>query len=402
MKYIRKLTPVDPYDIQGLESWLQDLALRGLYLKNFRPLFCTFQRGTPKAVRYRVDYCKYSILDGPPQDLLDLYRDFGWTYLCSAIPTLLIFQTDDPQAEEPHTDPSLQGELLAKLARKLRNQFITWLAELVFLVAATAALMLFSSPIQVLVVNSSFPLLAFNFFFIPSELVAAFREWRGVTRLVRQLDDGTPLTHQVRYPGHALHRLIGFAAQVSLLCLLLFFVASTLPSDAGLLPVTETDGFTPISLSTVEGAEYRPEPSGFEPVDYANFARHNSSLLCPDQWQVVQTGSLATDGQDWVRMEIHWYRPLFSPLAQPLAEDLLNKYRRLSSDIWWTAPEEIWDSWRVTEYAVDGLDWCAVAAQPGGGYQLAALSGNGRAVSVQYTGSGSLADHLDELAGMVA
>ena len=101
-------------------------------------------------------------------------------------------------------------------------------------------------------------------------------------------------------------------------------------------------------------------------------------------------------------MEIHWYRPLFSPLAQPLAEDLLNKYRRLSSDIWWTAPEETWDSWTVTEYAVDGLDWCAVAVQPGGGFQLAALSGNGRAVCVQYTGSGSLADHLEEIAGMVA
>ena len=29
MKCIRKFTPVSPYDIQGLESWLEDLSLRG-------------------------------------------------------------------------------------------------------------------------------------------------------------------------------------------------------------------------------------------------------------------------------------------------------------------------------------------------------------------------------------
>ena len=30
MKTVRKLTPVSPYDIQSLESWLQDMAREGL------------------------------------------------------------------------------------------------------------------------------------------------------------------------------------------------------------------------------------------------------------------------------------------------------------------------------------------------------------------------------------
>ena len=51
MKYIRKLTPVDPYDIQGLESWLQDMALQGLDLEKFRPLFCTFSQGPARPTR---------------------------------------------------------------------------------------------------------------------------------------------------------------------------------------------------------------------------------------------------------------------------------------------------------------------------------------------------------------
>ena len=36
MKCIRKFTPVSPYDIQGLESWLEDLSLRGLFLRQLR------------------------------------------------------------------------------------------------------------------------------------------------------------------------------------------------------------------------------------------------------------------------------------------------------------------------------------------------------------------------------
>ena len=51
MKYVRKWTPVSSYDIQGLESWLQDLALQGLYLAWFRPLFSTFVQDTPRRVR---------------------------------------------------------------------------------------------------------------------------------------------------------------------------------------------------------------------------------------------------------------------------------------------------------------------------------------------------------------
>ena len=37
-----RVTPVNRYDIPALESWLEDMARRGLFLRKFRPLFCTF------------------------------------------------------------------------------------------------------------------------------------------------------------------------------------------------------------------------------------------------------------------------------------------------------------------------------------------------------------------------
>ena len=78
----------------------------------------------PASVFHRVEFCKEADRDGPPQDLKDLYRDFGWDYVGRAWDsTLLIFRTRDSRAEELHTDPPLQGELLEKLARRLGRRF---------------------------------------------------------------------------------------------------------------------------------------------------------------------------------------------------------------------------------------------------------------------------------------
>ena len=47
MKYVRKLTPIYSYDIPGLESWLEEQAAKGLYLKQYGAQICTFTRDIP-------------------------------------------------------------------------------------------------------------------------------------------------------------------------------------------------------------------------------------------------------------------------------------------------------------------------------------------------------------------
>lgn len=122
MKRAYKLTPVSMYDVHGLEKWLEKLAAQGLFLKKYRPLVCTFLRDEPKRVRYRLEPCRCGI-DGPPDDMLDLYQEYGWQHVGGVNHEMVIFSCSDPHAPEPHTDPDIQLEQWNKLYQKARKDF---------------------------------------------------------------------------------------------------------------------------------------------------------------------------------------------------------------------------------------------------------------------------------------
>ena len=384
MKCIRKFTPVSPYDIQGLESWLEDLSLRGLFLVKFGTTFSIFAQGVPKRTRYRVEYCKPYYTDEPPQDLLDLYRDFGWEFVCWAGNIdLPIFRTQDPQAEEPHTDPSLQGTLLKKVAERLKRAFlhdaILLLAVFSLMLAAGLALSVISYPVLLAV--------------IAYEAVQTFtrcRNWLRVRAVVRSLQDGVPMNHKISYPNRIRSNLAQFVLLLLFLALLLLhYYFNNAPAQN-----TQED-FSPILLSELEGRS--------DSVAVINCPHLLS--LCYSQWEVIQIQTFGVEGgrTDWVRMDVDWYRPLIPALAEPLARDLLRTSIWLDGlgSSWWTAPIADRDGWTVTEYKLDSVDWCAIAVHEESGLQAAAVCANGQAARARYTGSANLADHLEEIAGMV-
>ncbi len=384
MKCIRKFTPVSPYDIQGLESWLEDLSLRGLFLVKFGTTFSIFAQGVPKRTRYRVEYCKPYYTDEPPQDLLDLYRDFGWEFVCWAGNIdLPIFRTQDPQAEEPHTDPSLQGTLLKKVAERLKRAFlhdaILLLAVFSLMLAAGLALSVISYPVLLAV--------------IAYEAVQTFtrcRSWLRVRAVVRSLQDGVPMNHKISYPNRIRSNLAQFVLLLLFLALLLLhYYFNNAPAQN-----TQED-FSPILLSELEGRS--------DSVAVINCPHLLS--LCYSQWEVIQIQTFGVEGgrTDWVRMDVDWYRPLIPALAEPLARDLLRTSIWLDGlgSSWWTAPIADRDGWTVTEYKLDSVDWCAIAVHEESGLQAAAVCANGQAARARYTGSANLADHLEEIAGMV-
>lgn len=397
MKYIRKLTPVSSYDIQGLESWLQDMALQGLYLKKYRPLFCTFYSAPAKPTRCRVEPYHRHLDEELPQSMLELYESYGWECVGEISREMLLFATQDESAPELHTDPQLQGELWRKLVRRVRRSFLTQIALIVLILVLTVFL-ISGGPVQALLTTAT-PVLLLALLAFLAGVPHQYADLREVTRFTRQLEAGQALTHREAYPKKSYVPLVSILGYAVLLALLIL-VQYILPFTGGLRPVEETEDFTPLSLETLEGDRYRKHAVEMDGVDYANFSRKEQYLLCT-QWEVVQTSKWSPNGENWTRLELHWYRlpaPL-SFLSKPLAQELLQDAMELDDDIWWTSGEEV--AWDVTYSPQEGLDLLAAARRKGGSFQTAVAAAGNQAVLVQYTGSGDLTEHWENIAAMV-
>ena len=406
MNRVYKLTPVSQYDVSGLESWLEDQARRGLTLKKFRPLFCTFAKGEPRPARYRVEPHRRPADEDPPQSMLELYGAFGWDYVGEIGRSMLIFSTRDPDARELHTDPELQAGLWKKLHRSVRRGFFLNL----FLLALIPALILFllygaGTPVLALLTTSALPLSLWELYEL-ALLPASWADLRRLSLIARQLKAGVPLNHRAPYPRHRRTALASILAAGVVLALLVAqqWVLPFLGS--GILPLEElkTD-FVPLTLQSLTGEPHPFRSSGG--TDYANFCCQERYLLCWNQWQVVQGGGSGPSRQ-WVRLEIQWYDLPVGFISQALAREQLNKaivgqpgdhVTDFADYLWWTVDDKC--TWTVNTYPNLSADYLSVACTEDGRFQAAAAADGDKVAVVRYTGSGSLSDHLEEIAAMV-
>lgn len=113
---VTKWSPVSPMDFPRFESWLEEMAGKGFLVHRVQQnLFSLarvkFRRDEPHPHRrYRVCPAQgqQQAREEPSQELLELYAGAGWTYEGSfgrSWTTLYLFSSDDPEAQEPYTDP---------------------------------------------------------------------------------------------------------------------------------------------------------------------------------------------------------------------------------------------------------------------------------------------------------
>lgn len=115
-KLVTKWSPVSPMDFPRFESWLEEMAGKGFLVHRVQQnLFSLarvkFRRDGPHPHR-RYRACpaqgQQQAREEPSQELLELYAGAGWTYegdIGQPWTTLYLFSTDDPEAQEPYTDP---------------------------------------------------------------------------------------------------------------------------------------------------------------------------------------------------------------------------------------------------------------------------------------------------------
>lgn len=116
---MRKLNPYYTYEIDAIESWLDEQARNGLFVTEKLALGALrFEKGAPNGHRrYRIDVKRDTGYRGE-ETRIAAYREMDWEYVCELESYSDVYYCDDPDAPELNTD---EGTLHEVLDRRLKS-----------------------------------------------------------------------------------------------------------------------------------------------------------------------------------------------------------------------------------------------------------------------------------------
>ena len=116
---IRKIIPVELFDMAGLEHWLSDMAAQGLHLVKLNHDTARFRRGEPgSGVRFGLESTGVADID---RERNAAYQEAGWTYVTTLRNLYYVYRTERADTPPLHTDPVTQSETLTPLIRRTRR-----------------------------------------------------------------------------------------------------------------------------------------------------------------------------------------------------------------------------------------------------------------------------------------
>ena len=105
-KFVKRVIPFESCDIPAIQSWLEDMAEKGLFFKECGVFFAKFEKGEPKDMRYRLDFCDVVACD-IPEEKKELYERSGWNVVGDFKNDCVVICTENPDAPELYTDCEL-------------------------------------------------------------------------------------------------------------------------------------------------------------------------------------------------------------------------------------------------------------------------------------------------------
>ncbi len=366
-----KLMPGYVEDVAAWQARLEDLAAKGwFYVPSWIWFgFASFEWGTPKAVRYRLEPAAKKE-KCPDWERRDTYRAMGWEYVDTIGKTMHLWRCDDPEAPELHTDPETEARAYDRLSRQEKiSRYLSWgiLAVFVGLIAFTLH---FSGETYLAhLVGSWLPmwyLVAVVSFFGTSIFMARWQT-HVLRRALRTMRAG------VEAPRRRPYRMAcGLTLVLDLLWV--FYVIALGCHGA------HTSRQTFYQLKDIA-----------EPVPYVAVSQNGEVVAGPqenwltsEQWWTIED---YTEGRRYYRYsEARYYRLRFPSLADDLADSLLAEYG---------------DEYAPTETEYPGLDEAWTGAAVNGDQYLLLRLGD-QVWSVEAETDAPLAELLPQYAAVLA
>ena len=311
-----RITPVNGYDIPGLEGWLEKQAARGLIFSMTAGIFTLFQKSEPRSLRFHLEPAPNKP-DGTDPELNALYEEAGWRYLGLFRSSFAVFVTENPDARA-HTDPEIWSYALGRFLRRkllvgvgllalnfMGLESFRFLAEL-----SWSDLRWF--PIEMI---STRPLLASVLSVLG--LVLVDLSWLlGLVSLYRYRKTVSAGKAPPRHTRGGGLLAVGVLLLALALADLLWQVA-----DVGYRPILEEAGA--VTLTDIEGADF---PLSSDPLVSMDYASHRAGLLMPERWRYWQSGRFRwnEDGskdREVPRLSVEIYRYPLPWLAGKMTEE---------------------------------------------------------------------------------
>ncbi len=134
--YAYRVAPCPAYDVEGMESWLTDMASQGLFLSSdgFFGGLGIFEKRVPHPCKYRLEAApsKRTSDDGfPDREAISLSKEFGWTYVARR-GDFYIYISEDDSVRELNTDPVVQALALNHVIKRTRSTVFLTFVEILF------------------------------------------------------------------------------------------------------------------------------------------------------------------------------------------------------------------------------------------------------------------------------
>ena len=251
--HVYRLAPCPAYDVEGMESWLCDMAQKGLFLTKdgFFAGVAVFEYGIPCKARYRLEAAQKSTSmwaeDGgePDQEQVDLGKKYAWDYVAKR-GDFYIYRTFEPGTRELNTDPEVQALALNEVKKRRTSQALLVMVEgLVILLTMNR-----NSGLLLSVIHMGTWFFLLILLFVLWMLAGSLIELFSLGRLQKKLREGSVLTSGKNWRSGAAYyhgkKFLGFVLGIALVCVLLHKWSDSV-MDVGKEPLESYAGEIPFA-----------------------------------------------------------------------------------------------------------------------------------------------------------
>lgn len=339
-KFVKKLIPFESCDIPAIQSWLEDMAEQGLFYVDCGFFCARFERGEPKKLRYRLDFCDVS-LGKIPEEKAELYERSSWRAVGELKNDLVVLTTDDPDAPEIFSEPEHLIKPLKRLAKKHTAYWILFL--IMFLLSRVGSPFMYTMLgvgtfiDGVLDIGTVYYiLLLLMAVLLLLEFIVHLRRCLHLKKLIKQIERGGELPTGERYKAKS--KIGAVLIPLTIPVIALWFVHLAVPMGVTSLHATnDLSGLPFPTMQEINTGEYNYYADGVKKVQgsLADISERHD-LLAPTVIEFSQDcysfEDFTNKGENSFEYRVRYYEMRFEKDAKEAVDRIIYDYEHFDAE----------------------------------------------------------------------